>query len=240
MLVLLLACDSPAPSTPPPEPPEPPVTPPAAPPDPCRHAVLEQLSPAALSEVSGDEACLSRAALWRDSIRRWAATADLDGDGVSENIVLLTPARPAAEGGYPATLIIGSAEATLTLHWPDGHVFGDKTLRLIDIDTTDQQQELLIQQRQPEPEDPSLLSHIFTYASDTLTESQLTSNGYTQGELTISGDGRVGVADDDCAHRRTLWYRREGMALVSAYEEETLKPGAEEYRQPDGGYSCPG
>ena len=155
---LLVACDTPdAPPTPPRAEPTPAPAPPP-PPDPCRHAVLEQLSPAALAGFSGDEACMARVQLWREQERLWAASADLDGDAVSENIVLL--AGDCAEG-CTATLIIGSGALTVTLD-------ALESVRLIDTDPSDALQEVLLIQRAPA--ESSRSGQLFTYVDGLLTE----------------------------------------------------------------------
>ena len=159
LLLLLVACEPPDESAPPPvEVVAPAPAPP--PPDPCRHAVLEQLSPASLASFSGDEACMARVMLWREQERIWAASADLDGDTVSENIVVL--ARDCAEG-CDATLVIGSASLPITLH-------DLESLRLIDIDSSDALQEVLL--IQGSPDGASRSGQLFTYTDGMLTESR--------------------------------------------------------------------
>ena len=248
MLILLLACDNPAevidevteePAAVVPAPP--------SPPDPCRHSVLEQLSPTGLDAMQGDETCLKRVEMWKVSGRMWAASADLDGDEKSENIVLLARSSALTEPtphcppeGCMATLIAGDSAVDLEFHWPNGEHFGEKEMKLVDINTADNRQEVLIRQLQAESEDPSHVSHIFTFADNQLTESRLEAGGYNQGTLTLTGDGRVGIEDSDCAHKKITWHRLEGAVLKPDSEDITLQPNAEQFKLPDGSYGCPG
>jgi len=243
MLVLLLACDGP-PQSPPMAEPEPllPVETLPPPPDPCRHSVLEQRSPAELAQTTGDADCLERVRLWQDSPRLWAASADLDGDEQSEILVLLASppeltddSIPCPPQGCSATLIVGDAEAELQLSGSREAL----TLQLIDIDTTDSQQELLIRQQQ-EANAASHRIHIFTFLGQQLTETALEASDLGPEGFILSGNGRVGLDASDCAHRRIRWHRLDGAALVRSTEEATLQPDADAFQQPDGSYRCPG
>lgn len=103
---------------------------------------------------------MSRVALWQEQDRIWAASADLDGDAVSENIVLLA-AGCAAD--CTATLVIGSAALAVTL-------YDLESLRLIDTDPEDTLQEVLLIQEPPE--EAGRIGQLFTYTDGVITESR--------------------------------------------------------------------
>ena len=130
--------------------------------------------------------------------------------------------------------------AEVLFHWPTGAPLGEKEMRLADIATGDSRQELLIRQRQSASEDPAHINHIFTYADGALTETRLEAPGDRPGAITLTGDGRVGIEESDCAHRKTTWHRLDGPLLRPDGEDLTLQPDAGQFKLPDGGYGCPG
>lgn len=246
MLIFLIACDSIPPQPPPQEPPPPPAPVEPLPPDPCRHSVLELLSPSELDAFVGETDCMARVEMWKTSTRMWAASADLDGDEDSETIVLLAHTDaltqsgiPCPADGCPATLIAGDASVSLLFHWAEGEHFAEREVRLVDIDTTDNRQEVLVRHRQADVEDPAYTNHLLIF-DGALTDNRLEASQANQGVLTLAGDGRVGMEDSDCAHRTIRWFRLTDGVLVVEGEDVTLQPDAEQFQLPDGSYSCPG
>lgn len=162
--------------------------------------------------------------------------ADLDGDGRTETIELVSRAArpdfarresdpgprirvpvascdpPRGADECPARLVAG--RATLELEIPTGY-FGGASVELIDIDRSDARKELLLTQRGGTSEDPWYEFRVVLYDGHRLLLRELWhSGGYNSGVAEVRGDGTLTLRYDECPDDSTVTYRLDGTALV--------------------------
>ena len=172
----------------------------------------------------------------------WGAEGDITGDGVSEEIVVSSEEVLASVGELredeqinipfnncapgenkicDGELRVGTATLPLKLH--SGY-FGGLGVRVIDIDKSDKQRELLLSQRlDGEREDPPYQFWVVIYDGNKLNQIPIWhSGGYNSGEVKLDGKGTLRVIYSECPDRTSIDYTLSGKTL-KAGEKETKR-----------------
>ena len=180
----------------------------------------------------------------------WKAGADLNGDGTPEEVVLISEEVLADVGklekdprinvGFnncapgdnqvcDGVLRVGDATQALTLR---AGFFGGLGIRVIDINKSDKQRELLLTQRGPDTEDPPYRFSVVIYDGKDLHVHELfAADGYSSGEVRVNGEGMLRVVYKGCPDTTMVDYTLAGAKLTAG--EKMTKRVAD-------AKSCPG
>jgi hypothetical protein len=171
-----------------------------------------------------DRACVARVQVWENAKGTlFEAFEDLNGDGKPEPIYvlssddrLLTRAGEQCEPVCKARLIVGDLQIPIERNWHVKHYWsslrdGGASFSVVDVNTSDNRKEILIQQHYPLHEDPGIETQFVSLIDGKLVRATVGSGDYNSGAIQLLGDGRFNHRVSFCPSEEAQYRLKDGV-----------------------------